>query len=193
MLFKQEQRKNTRDTFATCTNCQFALLVIIETTRCILIAFEVEDRRFQEAIETDVGWMYIMDDQLWWITDGGFRSTYLKTNAHAILLFEAFKSIHLRDWTCANLFNEFFSFGFNFTEINLIISLIKLLLQSLIHRLVFKSTLIKTLLKTCLTDCSVCNIVELSKHSIVNEIMLIFFHEVEDNRDLPFVSHVLLH
>ena len=72
-------------------------------------------------------------------------------------------------------------------------SLIELQLQSLIHRLVFESTLIETLLKTCLADCSVRNIVELSKQSIIDEFMLIFFHEVIDNRNLPFVSHVFLH
>ena len=72
-------------------------------------------------------------------------------------------------------------------------SLIELQLQSLIHRLVFESTLIETLLKTCLADCSVRNIVELSKQSIIDEFMLIFFHEVIDNRNLPLVSHVFLH
>ena len=137
--------------------------------------------------------MHIMDDQLCWVTDSGFRTTNLKTNAHAILLFDAFKNIHLRDWTCPNLLNEFFSFCFNFTEINIFVSLIKLLLQSLIHRLVFKGTLIETLLNICFADRSVCNIVELSKHGIVNEIMLILFHEIKDNRDLLFVRQVLLH
>ena len=134
-----------------------------------------------------------MDDQLGRVAYCGLGSADFQPDAHAILLLEALKSVHLRYRARADLLDDLLPVDFKFLEIDTRMSLAELLLKSLVHGLILERSLIETLLDACLADCPVSDIVKLGKKSIVDVLILVFPHEVVHDSDLSFVCHVLIH
>lgn len=95
MLPEQEQWKNTGNALSSGSNRELSLLLVVESTTCILVDLQLVDGGLKEAVKTDEARQDLSDDEPGRVIDASFRPGYLQANAHAVLGFQAFNDVLL--------------------------------------------------------------------------------------------------